>query len=518
MRIHWRRSSSAVALLCLLAFPPRATAALVGVDHLSAVYDQILAARFDDADAELTRACPPAPAEACTSLEAVSLWWQIQINPESRLLDERFNEAASAAIAASEAWTRREPRRGEAWFYLAGSYAPLVQWHVLRGERVSAAREANRIREALERALALDPSIDDAYFGIGLYHYYADVAPAAAKMLRWLLFLPGGDRAKGLEEMQTARRNGELLQGEADYQLHLVYLWYEHDPRQALALLGELDRRYPTNPLFLQLIARTDDTYLHDLPASAAAWQALLDRALGGRLAAHVRGAEVRARLGLAAMLDQMAETDRAVDQLKAVLASNPTDPPGARGRAALQLGQAYDRLGARDLAVPAYRTALAAAASDDVRARARAALAAAPDARATEPYRLSIAGWRAFERGALADADADLGRAAALAPGDPVTRLRYARVLEARGDRARARDAFERVVAAHPPAPAFVLGTAYVEYAHLLERSGERDRALAMFRHALDVAGADPRAHDDAASSVRRLGGARAKSEITNF
>src|SRR5439155_25963346 len=155
--------------------------------------------------------------------------------------DRRFGELSASTIAANEAWTRREPQRAEAWFYLAGAYAPRAQWRVLRGERIAAALDGKKIKDALERALQLDPTLNDAYFGIGLYHYYADVAPAAAKILRWLLLLPGGDRAKGLQEMLQAHERGELLRGEADYQLHLVYLWYEHKPGQALDLLETLE-------------------------------------------------------------------------------------------------------------------------------------------------------------------------------------------------------------------------------------------------------------------------------------
>ena len=126
---------------------------------------------------------------------------------------------------------------------------------MLRGERLAAAREGNRIREALQRAIQLDPTLDDAYFGIGLYHYYADVVPATVKFFRWLMLLPGGDRAKGLREMLQARERGQLLAGEADYQLHLVYLWYEHRTADAIALLTSLDLRYPSNPLFLERLA-----------------------------------------------------------------------------------------------------------------------------------------------------------------------------------------------------------------------------------------------------------------------
>src|SRR5439155_16108016 len=112
--------------------------------------------------------------------------------------------------------------------------------------------------------------------------YYADVAPAALKMLRWLLLLPGGDRAQGLREMLQARERGELLRGEADYQLHWLYLWYEHDQARALELLRGLNARYPSNPIFLQRIAEVQHEYFHDHRASADAWEALVASARAG--------------------------------------------------------------------------------------------------------------------------------------------------------------------------------------------------------------------------------------------
>lgn len=273
----------AIALAVFAAASP-ARAALTDAPRLAAIYDDILDARFDRADAQLKQTCPPAPAGACAALGVVALWWQIQMAPENHALDAPFSERAAAAIALNDDWARREPSRGEAWFYLAGSYAPLVQWRVLRGERIAAAREGKKIKDALERALQLDPSIEDAHFGIGLYHYYADVAPAAAKMLRWLLFLPGGDRVQGLREMLQARQHGALLTGEADYQLHLIYLWYEKQPQKSIELLRDLDARHPANPIFLEKIAGVHETYLHDRRASAAAWRTLADRARAGRV------------------------------------------------------------------------------------------------------------------------------------------------------------------------------------------------------------------------------------------
>jgi tetratricopeptide (TPR) repeat protein len=285
VRSSWLlRRRGALASILLLWFATPASAALTGGAKLTTAYRSILSAQFERADAEIAQACPPAPAEACRVLGVVSLWWRIQIDPDNRSRDPLLNERAQASVAAAEAWTKRDPRNAEAWFYLAGSYAPLVQWQVLRGERIAAARNGNRVREALERALTLDPSLVDAKFGIGIYQYYADVAPATAKLFRWLLLLPGGDRVKGLHAIEATSRGGELMRDEAAFQLYQIDIWYEHKPAEAIALLRSLDERHPSNPLFLQRIAETYDSYLHDPRASAAAWQMLIDRAMHDRV------------------------------------------------------------------------------------------------------------------------------------------------------------------------------------------------------------------------------------------
>lgn len=346
--------------------------------RLAAVYDTILQARFDRARGEIARSCPPAPPESCLTLAAVALWWEIQLNPNDRRLDKSLESTSATAIDAAERWTRREPQRAEAWFYFAGAHAPLEQWRILRGQRLAAARDAPRLKEALERALTLDPTLQDAYFGIGVYHYYAAVAPAAVKMLRWLLLMPGGNREAGLREMQRAREQGALLAGEADYQLHWLYLWYEHQPDRALALLRGLDARYPSNPLFLQRIAEVERDDRRDHAASIAAWQTLLDRATRGEVELAAMSA-VRARIGLAAEFIATAQASRAIDLLAPLTDTHPAAPYGAEALVHFVRGRAYDAVNDRDRAAIEWRRAIAIAPADDpdnIRSRARTAIA----------------------------------------------------------------------------------------------------------------------------------------------
>jgi tetratricopeptide (TPR) repeat protein len=213
---------------------------------------------------------------------------------------------------------------------------------VLRGERLAAARDAKKIKDALERALALDPGLEDAHFGIGAYHYYAAIAPTAAKILRWLLFLPGGDRERGLQEMLQARQGGVLLRGEADYQIHLIFLWYEQKPAQALEILERLDARYPTNPLFQRRIAEVQDDYFHDRPASEAAWQTVIDRARAGRVYDPPR-AESRAHIGRARLLERSGDRTRAIESYRQAL-----QVAGIDARIRNEARAALNRLGER--------------------------------------------------------------------------------------------------------------------------------------------------------------------------
>ena len=507
--VHTVAVAAIVALLTSHAATPRAAQVpLRGADALVRVYDFILEARFDHADSELQRACGPAPEEACDVLRATALWWRILLDPESRTLDDDLSTAADRAIATTQAWTERAPGDAEAWFYLGAAYAVRVQWRVLRDEKVAAARDGKRIRDALEQAIELDPSLHDAYFGLGMYKYYADVAPAAARFLRMLLLLPGGDREEGLREMLRARNQGRLLQGEADYQLHVIYLWYERNTDRALQLLRALHEQYPGNPLFLSQIAEIQDGYEHDITASLATWQSLLAAAREQRVN-FAGSTAVQARLAVAKHLEALHQTDHAIEQLSAVVALKPAAPYSALARAHLRLGEAHDRLGARAAATAAYRAAIAAVPSRDpydVRSQAAENLRRQPDARRAEAYRLSLEGWRRLERNDPAGAAGALASSLAIYPSDPVARYRHGRALQALRDDASALAEFELAIRDARGCPPPIRGAAYLEAARLHERSGRRDHALSYYRIASTLFGAAAETRTAASRALTRL------------
>lgn len=508
MRHPARAFACSALLAALLLAAPGATAApvrgLTAAPQVAAAYDAILAGRFDEWPTIATATCPPAPAAVCQALELAALWWQIQADPEDHSRDAAFLAHADAAVAAMEAWTSREPERAEAWFYRGAAYGARAQWRVLRGERLAAARDGKRIKDALERALALDPALHDAWFGIGLYHYYADVAPAAAKILRFLLLLPGGDRKQGMAEMLKARTNGALLSGEIDYQLHVLDLWYERNPRHALDLLEGLRKRYPANPHFSETIAEVQETYLHDTAASLRTWRALADAARTGRVR-QAGPALARARLGTADALDRLYESDLAIAELRALIASRPAAPAGILPRARLRLGDALARMGQIGEAAVEYRAALDAAPTDAVAARARAGLAVKASADQAA-YRASLQGWRALERGDIAAAEPLITQAVRARPDDPVYRYREARLLLARRNEAGAAASFARVLASKADRAPTITASAAYDAAMLAERQGDTARAIEYYRRAEQTFGADAGTIADARRARERL------------
>jgi tetratricopeptide (TPR) repeat protein len=478
---------------------PSGRSELKGVEALVRVYDAILDARFDQAEAELQRACGVAPREACDVLAATATWWRILLDPDSRALDQQFSTQVELAIQSTEAWVGREPQNAEAHFYSGGAYGARVQWRVLRDEKLAAARDGKRIKQALERAIELDPDLDDAYFGIGLYQYYANVAPAAAKVLRFLLMLPGGNKTEGLARIQRARTQGKLLKGEADYQLQILYLWYERRADLAVELLESLHDRYPGNPMFTAQIADVQDRYQHDITASLATWRSQLAAAREQRVN-EPDLAEAQARLGIARQLEALSQTDHALDQFRALLTANPPRPAGAMAAAYLGLGEGEDRLGHHDAAVAAYRLAISASPAPDpqaIRQRAANRMKRTPDPRRAEAYRLSLEGLRKLERADLAGAESLLARSIILDPKDGVARYRYGRVLQSKKENAAALVAYEAAIRSSRDCPPPIVAAAYLEAARMHERLSRRAQAIDYYRAASTVfgGGADTRA-----------------------
>src|ERR1035441_6703792 len=99
-----------------------------------------------------------------------------------------------------------------------------------------------------------EPNMADANLGLGLYNYYVDTLSALAKILRFFMGIPGGDKGVGLRQLETAATKGELTQAEARFNMAKSLRNYDRDDVRAAQAAAPLIAEYPGNAVFLLLI------------------------------------------------------------------------------------------------------------------------------------------------------------------------------------------------------------------------------------------------------------------------
>jgi hypothetical protein len=168
-----------------------------------------------------------------------------------------FQQSAAAARKLAEANLSRNP---------ADARALLAMTIVAGLERDNAALIEKRLRASLDfakesqqyarRLIAADPQAYDAYFTFGFSEYLVGSLPFFA---RWFMKLEGveGDKAKGLNELETAADKGHFLKPFARMMLAMFYM-REKRPQDSRRHLEALAAEYPGNPAVRAELNRLD--------------------------------------------------------------------------------------------------------------------------------------------------------------------------------------------------------------------------------------------------------------------
>ncbi|MFA6028910.1 MAG: hypothetical protein WC969_03545 [Elusimicrobiota bacterium] len=160
-----------------------------------------------------------------------------------RAFEERMARAAKLA--------GRAPADAPAWreYYLGAAYGFQARVSSLRRDWVSAMRDARKAVGHVKKAVELDPDLEDAYLGLGMYHYFMARMPPTARPFAYLLMGLWGDREKGIAEMKRSAERGSVAVSEALAVLAFVDT-IEGRGREADLGLERLMKRHPHNPAF----------------------------------------------------------------------------------------------------------------------------------------------------------------------------------------------------------------------------------------------------------------------------
>jgi tetratricopeptide (TPR) repeat protein len=195
-------------------------------------------------------------------LEAEALWWKIwctstefkygmsdaRHRPKFEA-DQRYFQLAAKASSLAESQIKQH-ETAEMQFYAGMADATVARLYGLRGENRNTARSGVRGREHLLRAKTLDPSLADADMGLGLYNYYVDTLSAMARVLRFLMGIPGGSKQDGVRQLEHAIAEGALTSELARFYLAMNLHRYDQQYEKALTVIGPLAEKYSANPIF----------------------------------------------------------------------------------------------------------------------------------------------------------------------------------------------------------------------------------------------------------------------------
>jgi tetratricopeptide (TPR) repeat protein len=163
--------------------------------------------------------------------------------------DQRYLELSGKAYSLATSSIRRSDS-AQMRLYAGMADTLAVRLYGLRGESRAAARGGVRARENFLKALAMDPTLSDAYTGLGLYNYYVDTLSTVARVLRFFMGIPGGSKEEGIRQLQRAIQEGQLTPSVARFYLAMNLHTYDQRYEEALQVIGPLVDNYPENPLF----------------------------------------------------------------------------------------------------------------------------------------------------------------------------------------------------------------------------------------------------------------------------
>lgn len=332
--------------------------------RMRAGIEQVYNLEFEKAEktfGEVARAKPTHPAGHF--FLAMVMWWRILIDIENEQFDDQFYDALDHVIELCDDMLDRNEQDVTALFFKGGAIGFKGRLKAHRSSWFDAANAGRKALPIVQDAYALDPKNYDILLGTGIYNYYAEVIPNEYPFVKpLLLFVPPGDKAKGLQQIKSAAEKGKYANIESTYFLMQIYYHYEKDYQKALDLALSLTTRFPNNMLFHK--------YLGRCYVVMGNWQKVQE--VWGEISARCK----RAQRGYGANVEREAEYylglyDMNVNAFETALKhffrcdelSRTLDKDGPSGfmvLANIKVGNIYDAMAKRDLALSSYKKVLA--------------------------------------------------------------------------------------------------------------------------------------------------------------
>ena len=179
-------------------------------------------------------------------LMALNTWWKILLDFSDTSHDEDFYAAMEKVIDRSDRLLKQDKQNFDAMFFKGAALGFRGRLRSNRREWFKAATDGKRAMDYVLDVAKKDPTNHDYLFGKGIYDYYAAVIPARYPFIKPVTtFLPKGDRARGLRQLERSAAEGYYIQTEAAYFLLQIYYLFEKNYVKSVQYVSWLRERHP---------------------------------------------------------------------------------------------------------------------------------------------------------------------------------------------------------------------------------------------------------------------------------
>ncbi len=329
---------------------------------LTAAIDAIFDMRFDEAESFCQKAMALEPGHPAAHFGLAGAAWTRYVygaDQSDPSLIPVFEAKVAEVARVGDKWLDEHPKDAGAMMIVGAIHGINSRLQVIRREWLTAYWTGRKAIGLTRAAAKLDPNFADAYLGVGMYDYYADLYQSVVRLLAKLVL--GGNRLRGIATLEKVAREGHFTKACA--QILLVEIYTEdpfgaRNPERAMELIKGLRRRYPRSAMMhsAQLITLYE---VGDAEGAVSEAKDFIARAKDGRYN-PLEQAKGQVALGCALWrLGKMDAAYQAFTEATKIRYNNKPSRWAVWGH--FRRGQLLDRLGRREEALQEYRAVVAA-------------------------------------------------------------------------------------------------------------------------------------------------------------
>ena len=270
-----------------------------------------------------------------------------------------FEKILDDSIDGIKRWIKKYPQDSNGYMGIGALYGLRALFNMRNRNWITSYFAGRKAISNLEKSLKLDPTYYDAYFGLGIYEYYAGTLPSVIKVLARIVSIKGNPQ-EGVLFLNTAREKAHFTSDSAKLLLIEVQNNREgkfYAPETSLEYIRQLRAKFPKNPLmhYVEIICLYETKNYDEVTAQANRFLELIGT---DKFYKEIYIPRAYTALGTVQMVQ--GNFDKARQLFEEGQAKIKNQEPSRWGVwNALRLGQVYDLLGQRTQAQAQYKYVL---------------------------------------------------------------------------------------------------------------------------------------------------------------